>query len=184
MKYKIRVSRGNDFRLRICPKRIAPKETATFKDVTDLVAKISRMPGDEQIVQHEVTDEGDVIIFIPANTQKCSVYGVELSGKHNGNSWRWKDCEVFQITECNPCANMLTFETFDPETYYIYDDIQPSFDKDEEALVLCTHAHAWVEDGTLYLMESDLVSIYKDRKGNLIIQQNGNIKGNCPRPTR
>ena len=184
MKYKIRVSRGNDFRLRICPKRIAPRESGTFLDVTDLMAKISRKPGDELIVQHEVTEEGDVIIFIPANVQKCSIYGVELSGRHNGHAWRWKDCEVFQITECNPCANMLSFETFDPETYCIYDDIQPSIDADEEALVLGTHAHAWVEDGTLYLMESDLISIDKDRKGNLIIQENGNFKGNCNRPSR
>lgn len=184
MKYKIKVSRGNDFRLRVCPRRIAPKDSATFHDVTDLMAKISRTPGDEMIVPHEVTLEGDVIVTIPAAVQRRSVYGLELSGKHNGNSWRWKDCEVFQITECNPCANMLSFETFDPETYCIYDDIQPSLDADEEALVLGTHAHAWVEDVTLYLMESDLISIDKDRKGNLIIQNHGNFKGNCTRPSR
>lgn len=182
------IPKGNPFRVSLCPQRIAPAQrSASFADITDLSVRLTRQNWYGQDAVYELTEEGDIIIQVPA-TLKCTTYGLELSGTYQGNPWRWKDCSVFCVTECNPCSNMQGFESFGVETYYIYDDIIPTYDKDNEALVLNTHAHAWVDDeGALHLRESDSVSI-ETIKNTLIIRQYGrtgeNIEGRCGRPSR
>lgn len=188
MKQILKIPRGNPFRMHLCPQRIAPaQEQASFRDITDLSVRLTRHNWDGIDADFDYTEDGDIIIQVPS-TLKCVTYGVELSGTYQGNPCRWKDCNVFRVTECNPCSNMQGFESFDVETYYIYDDIIPTYDKDNEALVLNTHAHAWVDDeGALHLRESDSVSI-ETINNTLIIRQHGrteeNIEGCCGRPSR
>jgi len=173
--------------MHLCPQRIAPAQAqASFRDITDLKVRLTRHNWDGVDANFDYTEDGDIIIEVPS-TLKCVTYGVELTGTYDSKPWRWADCSVFHVTECNPCSNVQTEESFDVETYYIYDDIFATYDKTREALVLNTHAHAWVENGVLHLRESENVSIEKI-KNTLIIREYGrpreNIENHCGRPSR
>ena len=179
----IAVPKGNPFRLSLCPQRIAPAQrSASFADITDLSVRLTRQNWDGQDADYELTEEGDIIINVPS-TLKCVTYGLELSGTYNGDPWRWADCSVFRVTDCNPCSSVNPMETFGIETYYIYDDIITSFN--EEKLLLETHGHAWFEGDTLHLMESEgtEIDILKD---TLIIKEYGreSIENCNTRPSR
>ena len=187
MKDILKIPRGNPFKMHLCPQRIAPaQQDASFFDIADLSVRLTRYNWDGIDAEFDYTEDGDIIIQVPP-TLKCVTYGIELKGTYNGEPWRWADCYVFCVTECSPCSNMQGFESFDVETYYIYDDIIPTYDKENEALVLNTHAHAWVEDGALHLRESGNVEI-EVKNNTLIIKQHGrtgeNIEDCCGRPPR
>lgn len=185
MKQLLKVPRGNPFKMHLCPQRIAPaQQDASFRDITDLSVRLTRHNWDGIDAEFDYTEDGDIIIQVPS-VLKCVTYGVELTGTYNGKSWRWADCSVFRVVECNCRSNVQFEESFDVETYYIYDDIIPSYEASEEALVLNTHAHAWFEGGTLHLVatEGTDIEIIKD---TLIIREYGreNIENHCGRPSR
>ena len=96
--------------------------------------------------------DGNIIVDFPS-TLKCLTYGVELTGTYEGDNWRWADCEVFEIVECNPCSNVEPLESFAADTYDIYD--YPVPDVEDETLSLITNGHAWMADGTLYIMGAE-----------------------------
>lgn len=185
MKQLLRVPRGNPFKIHLCPQRIAPKQqNASFVDITDLKVRLTRHNWDGKDINHEITVDGDLLILVPP-TLKSVTYGVELSGTYNGLEWRWADCSVFRVVDCNPCDNVDGLESFAADTYYIYDDIIPSYDKETESLIIGTHAHAWFEGNELHLMPSESTDI-EFINDTLIIRQNGreNIENRFGRPPR
>ena len=170
MRDLINIPKGNAFNLHVCPQRIAPKqENASFNDITDFSVSVTRQGYETISVPFTRTEDGDLIAHCPANL-KCVTYGLEISGKYEGNNWRWADCSIFRIVECNPASNVWGMESFAPETYYIYDGIIPS--SDGESLVLDTHTHAWAEGTTLHLMSSEETEVTFDGN-NIIINQHG-----------
>ena len=172
------VPKGNPFRLSLCPVRIAPsQDDASFWDIDDISVKFTRQNWDGQDADYELTEEGDIIIQVPA-TLKCVTYGLEVTGTYQGYPWRWADCSVFRVVECNQESDVNPLESFGVETYYIYDEITTSFDG--EKLLLETHAHAWVEGNTLHLMASKATDI-EVIKDTVIIKEYGreNIENRC-----
>lgn len=175
------IPRGNDFRLHICPRRIARAEkTATFNDIDGLAATVTRAYR-EIPCTYELTENGDIIVKVKAaslwQTVGEAVYGVAVSGQYNGDAWRWHDCSVFRIVECNPCSDVQAMESFSADTYFIYDDIVPTIKDD--ALDLDTHGHAWMEGGILHLMESENTSISIDNYKIIIKHGREDNKGGC-----
>ena len=181
MRDLINIPHGNVFNLHVCPQRIAPKqENASFAPITDFSVNVIRQGYESISVSYDITEDGDLIAHCPSNL-KCVTYGLEISGKYEGNPWRWADCSIFRIVECNPASNVWGMESFAPETYYIYDGIKPS--SDGESLVLDTHAHAWAEGNTLHLMASEETNVTFEGE-TIIINQNGRKmdEGCNPRP--
>ena len=114
----LRVPRGNDFRLRMKPKTVAPAGAQDFRDIDNLAAclvkgYVQRIPCD-----YTLTSAGDILIKI-SGTLSCTTYGIELTGTYEGAAWRYKDCKVFRIVDCNHDSNVTNYETFSPEEYVI-----------------------------------------------------------------
>ena len=114
----LRVPRGNDFRLRLKPKTVAPAGAQDFRDIDNL--KVSLAKGYVQRIpcDYTLTSAGEILIEI-SGTQSCTTYGIELTGTYEGNAWRYKDCKVFRIVDCNHDSNVTDWETFAPEEYEI-----------------------------------------------------------------
>lgn len=174
----IRIPKGNAFNLHVCPQRIAPKQKdASFNDIDDLAVRLTRQGGEAVPVTHTRTEDGDLIIHCP-ETLKNVAYGVEIFGRYQGNAWRWADCAVLRMVDCNPESNVWGMESFAPETYYIYDDVTPSLEAidgspDGQTLVLETHGHAVREGDTLVLYEGERTT-YNIEDGVLTITQHQN----------
>lgn len=95
---------GNDFKIRISPARIVPRQQeASFALIDGLAAKVTRNNGEARKVEHKITPDGDIIVSIPHDL-KCVVYGLELNGTYQGDAWQWADCSIFHIVDCNPCS--------------------------------------------------------------------------------
>jgi hypothetical protein len=124
----------------------------TFADIDDLRVEITRIIRNKH-VQHEVMDDGDLLIHIPVSAQSRTTYGILMTGTYNGHPWRWKASKVFSIVDENADSSMEGMESFDVETYYIWDilDIEVSGD----TMTFITHAHADIADETLIMQDTD-----------------------------
>ena len=106
MRQILKIPRGNPFKMNLCPQRIAPaQQDASFRDITDLSVRLTRHNWDGIDAEFDYTEDGDIIIQVPS-VLKCVTYGVELTGTYNGKSWRWADCSVFRVVECNCRSNV------------------------------------------------------------------------------
>ena len=115
----LRVPRGNDFRLRLTPKAVAPAGAQDFRDIGNLAACLVKGYSSQKIpCDYTLTSAGDILIEI-SGTQSCTTYGIELTGTYEGAAWRYKDCKVFRIVDCNHDSNVTDWETFAPEEYVI-----------------------------------------------------------------
>lgn len=171
------IPKGNDFKIRINPHRIAPRQQdASFAQIDGLAAKITRSNGEAREVSHEVTTEGDIIVSIPHNL-KCVVYGIELSGTYQGDAWQWADCSVFRVVECNQGSNVQSLESFAADTYDIYD--YPIPDMDGETLSLQTNGNSWIADGTLYIMGAENADGSGFISRVVVMDNHGNILGDA-----
>ena len=171
----LKIPKGNDFKLHICPQRIVPRqENPSFYSIDNLAVYLTRRQ-QTLPVSYKLTEDGDILIYITSDDAKqCSVYGIQLTGTYNGETWTWSDCEAFQIVDCNPCSNTTQMETFAADTYDLYDDATPSLD--DETLSLETHGHVWVDGQTLNIMgggeddQSPYISkiVVRDPHGNIL----------------
>jgi hypothetical protein len=127
-------------------------DNITFADIDDLRVEITRIIRNKH-VQHEVMDDGDLLIHIPVSAQSRTTYGILMTGTYNGHPWRWKASKVFSIVDENADSSMEGMESFDVETYYIWDilDIEVSGD----TMTFITHAHADIADETLIMQDTD-----------------------------
>lgn len=115
----LRVPRGNDFKLRFRPKDVAPASKKTFADIENLTVSLVKVYSSQKIpCQFSLTHAGEIIIDI-SGTLSCRTYGIEMTGTCQGNLWRYKDCRVFRIVDCNHKSNVTNYETFSPEEYEI-----------------------------------------------------------------
>ena len=150
----LRAPYGNPFNKAICRSNVAPgnPDNITFADIDDLRVEITRIIRNKH-VQHEVMDDGDLLIHIPVSAQSRTTYGILMTGTYNGHPWRWKASKVFSIVDENADSSMEGMESFDVETYYIWDilDIEVSGD----TMTFITHAHADIADETLIMQDTD-----------------------------
>lgn len=146
------IPRGNDFRLHICGLDVAPgAKDADFGDIEGLKAYVVSWLGRRDEVEM-TTDGTDIIITVAAEIQRCTVYGVELTGTYNGHPWRWKAGNVFRIVESNCEASEQPMETFGVETYYLRDTLM--FEIVGDTLHIYSDGHASIKGGTLKLQET------------------------------
>ena len=173
----LRIPYGNPFRIHLCCKNIVPSEDneVTFADITDLVAVLKRFPDFHTDVDYELTDEGDMLITLPAGMLEKSLYSLELTGQYDGQPWRWKALPIFRIVDANACGNVQGMETFGEETYYLDDTLEVEMDGD--TLILTTHGLATLDDGVVTLQSGNTVDIDKIKK-SVTIQHypNGNTQ--------
>lgn len=151
----LRVPYGNPFRIAICRSNVAPgnPDNITFADIDDLRVQITRIMRNKT-VQHEVMDNGDLLIDMPVSAQSRTTYGILMTGTYQGLPWRWKASKVFSIVDKNADSSMEGLESFGIETYYIGDTLD--VDVDDDMMIFITHAHAdLTEDGALVLQDTD-----------------------------
>lgn len=150
----LRAPYGNPFRIAICRSNVAPgnPDNITFADIDNLRVEITRIIRNKH-VQHEVMENGDLLIDIPVSAQSRTTFGILMTGTYNGHPWRWKASKVFSIVDENADSSMDGMESFDVETYYIWDilDIEVSGD----TMTFITHAHADIADETLIMQDTD-----------------------------
>ena len=121
----LRIPFGNDFRLAICRDDVAPGNHTgvTFADVHDLRACIVSALGRRIQVQHQVAQDGDLMLTVLAEPLRCMSYAVVITGSFQGHKWRWSARKCFTIVPDNDAANMAEIESFDIETYYLHDTL-------------------------------------------------------------
>ena len=174
MKQILRIPYGNDFRLYLCYKSVAPSdEERTFADIDDLVVVLKRFPNSSTSADYELTDEGDMIVKLPSGMLVKSLYSLELTGTYDGHPWRWKALPMFGIVDANNCGNVQGMETFGADTYFVDDTLEAEVDGD--TLTLTTHGLATLDDGVITLQSGDTVGIDNINK-SLTIQFYGNTQ--------
>ena len=174
----LKIPRGNDFKIRISAQRIAPRqgEGASFIPIEGLTAMITRQNGESVQADYTLTIDGDIIVNIPS-TLKSVTYGLELTGVYEGDKWRWADCSLFQIVDCNPCSNVQPLESFAADTYDIFDLPIPSLE--DETLALETNGHSWIADGVLYIMGAENADGSGFISRIVVMDNHGNILGDA-----
>lgn len=174
----LKIPRGNDFKIRISPQRIAPRqgENASFVPVVGLKVVITRQSGENIQADYVLTGDGDVIISI-LSTLKSGTYGLELTGTYNEDEWRWADCSLFQIVDCNPSSNVQALESFAADTYDIYDLPIPSLE--EETLAFQTNGNSWISGGTLYIMGAENADGSGFISRVVVMDNHGNVMGDA-----
>lgn len=174
----LKIPRGNDFKIRISPQRIAPRqgENASFVPVVGLKVMITRQSGENIQADYVLTGDGDVIISI-LSTLKSGTYGLELTGTYNGDEWRWADCSLFQIVDCNPSSNVQALESFAADTYDIYDLPIPSLEN--ETLSFQTNGNSWINNGTLYIMGAENADGSGFISRVVVMDNHGNVMGDA-----
>lgn len=174
----LKIPKGNDFKIRISPQRIAPRqgEGASFAPIEGLSAMITRQNGESVQADYTLTEDGDIIVNIPS-TLKSVTYGLELTGVYEGDKWRWGDCSLFQIVDCNPCSNVQPLESFAADTYDIFDLPIPSLE--EETLALETNGHSWISGGTLYIMGAENADGSGFISRVVVMDNHGNVLGDA-----
>lgn len=178
----LRIPYGNPFKIHLCYKNLVPSEEegVTFADLTDLVAVLRRFPDFQTDVDYELTDEGDMIVTLPAGMLEKSLYSLEVTGQYDGHPWRWKALPIFRIVDANACDNVHGMETFGEETYYLDDTLEVEIDGD--TLILTTHHLATLDDGVITLQSGNTVEIDNIKK-SVTIQHYGNQQNHIERPT-
>lgn len=150
----IRVPYANPFRLCICRSNVAPgnPDSITFADIDGLEVMITRIVG-SVIVEHEVMENGDLMVIVPVDIQQQTTYGIRMTGTYNGQPWRWNATKVFSIVGDNADISMPGRETFGEETYYI-DDIL-DVDTNGDTMVFTTHGHVTLVGGVLDIQSTE-----------------------------
>lgn len=171
--HTLRIPFGNDFRIAICRDNVAPGNHTgvTFADVQELRACIVSALGRRIQVQHQVAQDGDIMLNILAETLRCVDYAIEITGNFQGHKWRWARKKGFTIVPGNEDANMGGLESFDIETYYlddmltakIIDNTEPYTNNDNsgETLEIITHGQAAIIDGEI-IIKADNVTLSDD----------------------
>ena len=154
----LRVPYGNPFKLAICRDNVAPgnPENITFADIDNLCVEITRIMRNRS-VDHEVMENGDLLIDMPVSKQSRTTYGILMTGTYQGHPWRWKASKVFSIVDDNADSSMEGMESFGVETYYIWDilDVEVSGD----TMTFITHAHADIANEALMLQDTDNMEV-------------------------
>ena len=98
----LRVPYGNPFKLAICRDNVAPgnPEDITFADIDDLHVELVRLLLNKT-VQHEVMENGDLLLDIPVSVQHKTTFGLLMTGTYQGHPWRWKASKVFALVDEN-----------------------------------------------------------------------------------
>lgn len=139
------IPRGNDFRVHVCSRDIVTgmkDEDVDFGEVDDLKGYLTTWLGRRTEAEFEIDTNGkDFIFMVPADMQKCTVYGIELTGTYKGRPWRWKAGSVFRIVETNCESSVQPVETLGVETYYAMDVVLVKFEDDTMTLYSDGHVH-------------------------------------------
>ena len=104
------------------------------------------------------TDGKDIIITVPAEMQKCTVYAIEVTGTHQGRPFRWKTKGLFRIVETHCESSVQGMEAFGTEDYYLLDELWVG-DDDEGSMIFTTHGHVKMDDGTLDIQSTDKTTV-------------------------
>jgi len=157
----LRVPYGNPFRIAICRNNVAPgnPDNVTFADIDNLRVEITRIMRNKH-VQHEVMENGDLLIDMPVSAQSRTTYGILMTGIYQGHPWRWKASKVFSIVDENADSSMEGMESFDVETYYVWDSLD--FDIENDTLEIISDGHADIVDGVLMLQSTDATELTID----------------------
>lgn len=166
----LQIPNGNDFGIALCRDNIAPANPAdvTFADIEGLEAYITRSIG-AALVEHEVMDNGDLLLHISADNLVCTTYGIEIKGLYNGHNWRWKTSTAFRICDTNCTSSVQGNESFAPEIYYLRDLLSADIiDNGEgETLELITHGAARMDGGEI-IITADNVELSPDAEELII----------------
>lgn len=125
---------------------------ATFANVGDMNVYIVSYPNIRTEVENEAIGP-DIILTVPAEVQRCTIYGIEVTGIYNGHPWRWKFGHAFRIVDTNCEANMQPMETFGVETYYLRDVVWVEFE--DETMTLYSDGHVSIHDDVLELQDTE-----------------------------
>lgn len=150
---------GNDFCIHLCRKDVAPAnpDEIDFSLIDNLEAYATKESGIRIPLEYQIDKDGDILIIINADAHKLSTYGIELKGKFRGHNWRWKCCAVFRLTDCSCDSTVKGMESFDVETYYIWDSLD--FDIKDDTMLVTSDGHADIVDGTLILQATDTTDL-------------------------
>jgi len=153
------VPRGNDFKVHLCRKDVAPGNSngMDFRAIDNLEAFATKEPGMRLPLEHKISADGDIVISVNAEIHKLSTYGIEMTGTYHGHNWRWKCCEVFRLSDCSCESTVKGMESFDVETYYIWDSLD--FDIKDDTMLVTSDGHADIVDGTLILQATDTTDL-------------------------
>ena len=161
---------GNPFRLFLCINRIVPGEgNADFAEVDDLKAYITSYLGKKTEVEYEISGGTDIILSIPAEEQRCTLYGIEFSGTHDGSPWRYKARNAFRIVDSNCESSVHGLETFGTETYYLMDVML--FEPVDDTMYITTHGHASIKGDTLTLQSTAGTEVHQEGDTLVITQK-------------
>ena len=161
---------GNDFNLHICHSNVAPggPDGATFADIVDLKAYLVKSLGARIEMDYDITEYGDLLVYVPADKQERTIYGLELTGTYNGHAWRWKASAFISIVE-DACDNSLVgSETFAPDTYYLDDSLFVS--TLDDTMIFVTEGHASLANNTLTIQATEETEVYIEEDTLVIIQ--------------
>lgn len=103
------------------------------------------------------TNGKDIIITVPAELQKCTVYAIEVTGTHQGRPFRWKTRGLFRIVETHCESSVQGMETFGTEDYYLLDELWVG--EKDDAMIFTSHGHVRMEDGTLDIQSTDKTTV-------------------------
>lgn len=153
------VPRGNDFKIHLCRKDVAPGNPngVDFSMIDNLAAYATKEPGMRLFLEHEISEDGDIVISVNAEIHKLSTYGIEMTGTYHGHNWRWKCCEVFRLSDCSCESTVKGMESFDVETYYIWDILD--FLVEDNTLDIVSEGHAWIDGDVLHIMDTDYTKV-------------------------
>ena len=149
------VPSGNDFRIHLCRRDVAPGNHAdvTFVDIQDLKAYVTGFPNLRIFTTHQVHDDGDIIVDIDSTKLQHYTYGIELTGRYNGHPWRWKCDKVFKVSDTNCESSVQGMESFGVETYYIGDVVDVDFEYD--SVIFASEGHVYFEGDALVLQDTE-----------------------------
>ena len=146
---------GNPFRIHLCRADIVPNNPSSidFDDLDEgsLRAYITTIMGARISVDVEV-DNGDLLLTIPEDTRRAT-YGIELTGTYQSHHWRWKCGKAFRISDTNCESSVQGMESFAPETYYLWDVADVSFEV--AAVIFASEGHVYFDGDALVLQDTE-----------------------------
>lgn len=147
------IPRGNPFLIHLCRKDVAPNnpDDVDFSSIDGLRCYITTPMGARIGIPHEV-ENGDLFLAIPADL-RLTTYGIELVGEYNGFPWRWKCGKAFRISDTNCESSVQGMESFAPETYYLWDVADVSFEGD--AVIFASEGHVYFDGDALVLQDTE-----------------------------
>lgn len=169
------IPKGNDFRVHVCGLDIVTGMMDKDIDLTEvedmrvyLVTWLGRRweadptPVDDEGSEDShgltwETDGKDIIITVPAEMQKCTVYVIEVTGTHQDRPFRWKTKGLFRVVETHCESSVKGMETFGTEDYYLMDELWVG--EEDDAMIFTSHGHVKMEDGTLDIQSTDKTTV-------------------------